>query len=150
MKRIESLLSREIGLNARSIGRSAIEAAVKRRLCACGTPEISAYLALLQRDALERSALVEEIVVSETWFFRDEEVFRTLRRHARSLSSAEGPEQALTVAAAMSTRRKVDGMRRALQYHCGSWPRKGATRTPSAIRGVLGFLAVRGQATLEL
>jgi chemotaxis protein methyltransferase WspC len=89
VKRIESLLSREIGLNARSIGMSAIEAAVKTRLRARGTPEISEYLVLLQRDALERSALVEEIVVSETWFFRDEEVFKTLRRHAASCLSSD-------------------------------------------------------------
>ena len=82
MKRIESLLNREIGLSARSIGSSAVEAAVKTRLRACGALELSDYLTRLERDPLERAALVEEIVVSETWFFRDEEVFKALRRHA--------------------------------------------------------------------
>jgi chemotaxis protein methyltransferase WspC len=82
VKRIESLLNREIGLSARSIGGSAIEAAVKTRLRACGGLELSDYLTRLERDPLERTALVEEIVVSETWFFRDEEVFKALRRHA--------------------------------------------------------------------
>lgn len=82
MKRIESLLNREIGLSARSIGSSAVEAAVKTRLRACGALDVSDYLTRLERDPLERTALVEEIVVSETWFFRDEEVFKALRRHA--------------------------------------------------------------------
>jgi chemotaxis protein methyltransferase WspC len=84
VKRVESLLKREIGLSARSIGSSAVEAAVKTRLRACGTPEIDEYFARLERDPLERRALVEEIVVSETWFFRDEEVFKALRRQAAS------------------------------------------------------------------
>jgi chemotaxis protein methyltransferase WspC len=89
VKRIESLLSREIGLNARSIGSSAIEAAVKTRVRACGALDVSEYLARLERDPIERTALVEEIVVSETWFFRDEEVFRTLRRHAAGWLSSD-------------------------------------------------------------
>lgn len=82
MKRIESLLSREIGLNASSIGMSALDAAVKARLRACQQPSLSEYVERLQRDPHERRALVEEIVVSETWFFRDAEVFKTLARHA--------------------------------------------------------------------
>jgi chemotaxis protein methyltransferase WspC len=69
-------------LSARSIGSSAVEAAVKTRLRACGGLELADYLTRLERDPLERTALVEEIVVSETWFFRDEEVFKALRRHA--------------------------------------------------------------------
>jgi chemotaxis protein methyltransferase WspC len=89
VKRIESLLSREIGLNARSIGSSAIEAAVKTRLRASGALDVSEYLARLERDPIERTALVEEIVVSETWFFRDDEVFRTLRRHAAGWLSSD-------------------------------------------------------------
>jgi chemotaxis protein methyltransferase WspC len=82
VKRIESLLNREIGLSARSIGSSAVEVAVKTRLRACGCLDVSEYLARVEGDPSERSALVEEIVVSETWFFRDEEVFKALNRHA--------------------------------------------------------------------
>lgn len=91
MKRIESLLSREIGLSARSIGSSAIEAAVKLRLRACGALEVSDYLTRLERDPRERSALVEEIVVSETWFFRDDEVFKALQRHAAQWLTRDKP-----------------------------------------------------------
>ncbi|HEY6559036.1 MAG TPA: CheR family methyltransferase [Polyangiaceae bacterium] len=81
MKRIEAVLSREIGLSARSIGTSAVEGAIKSRMAACGISELGDYATRLQKDNLERRALVEEIVVSETWFFRDEDMFRTLTRH---------------------------------------------------------------------
>lgn len=97
MKRIEHLLNREIGLNASSIGSSAVEAAVKVRLRACGGLEISEYLARLHSDPSERTALVEEIVVSETWFFRDEEVFKTLRRHAAAWLGREKPLRVLSL-----------------------------------------------------
>ena len=97
MKRIESLLSREIGLSARSIGSSAVEAAVKLRLRACGALEVSEYLALLERDPGERSARVEEIVVPETWFFRDDEVFKALRRHASKWLIREEPLRVLSL-----------------------------------------------------
>jgi chemotaxis protein methyltransferase WspC len=97
VKRIESLLNREIGLSARSIGSSAVEAAVKIRLRACGALEISEYLARLESDPSERSALVEEIVVSETWFFRDEEVFKALRRHAAAWLGRDKPLRVLSL-----------------------------------------------------
>ncbi len=97
MKRIESLLSREIGLSARSIGSSAVEAAVKLRLRACGALEVSEYLARLEHDASERSALVEEIVVPETWFFRDDEVFKALARHAGKWLSRDKPLRVLSL-----------------------------------------------------
>jgi len=82
VKRIESLLSREIGLNPASIGVSAIEAAVKARLRACELATLADYVQRLEQSPAERRALVEEVVVSETWFFRDEEVFKALARHA--------------------------------------------------------------------
>lgn len=82
MKRIENLLSREIGLNPSSIGASAIDAAVKTRLRESALGKLSDYVERLEKSPAERRALVEEIVVSETWFFRDEEVFKALARHA--------------------------------------------------------------------
>jgi chemotaxis protein methyltransferase WspC len=97
VKRIESLLSREIGLSARSIGESAVEAAVKSRMRACGTSELSEYLARLERDPSERRALVEEIVVSETWFFRDDEVFKALKRHAATWLTRDKPMRVLSL-----------------------------------------------------
>jgi chemotaxis protein methyltransferase WspC len=84
VKRIESILKREIGLCPQSIGANAVRAAVKLRMAACRLNALDDYATRLEREWDERRALVEEIVVSETWFFRDEEVFRMLSRHAAS------------------------------------------------------------------
>lgn len=81
MKRIETTLQREIGLSVQSIGASALDSAVASRMSALGIGDLERYTDRLALDASERRALVEEIVVSETWFFRDEEVFRTLERY---------------------------------------------------------------------
>ena len=97
MKRIESLLNREIGLSARSIGSTAVEAAVKVRLRAFGGLDVAEYVTRLENDPIERSALVEEIVVSETWFFRDADVFKTLRRHAASWLGRDKPLRVLSL-----------------------------------------------------
>lgn len=97
MKRIESLLSREIGLNAGSIGQSAIDVAVKARMRACDLHQLSEYVARLEQSQAERRALIEEIVVSETWFFRDEEVFKALARHALTRPKRERPLRVLSL-----------------------------------------------------
>lgn len=97
MKRIESLLNREIGLSPRSIGSSAVEVAVNARLRACRLSALDAYVERLERDPAERKALVEEIVVPETWFFRDEEVFAALGRHALGWHRRERPLRVLSL-----------------------------------------------------
>jgi chemotaxis protein methyltransferase WspC len=81
MKRIETVLSREIGLAARSIGAGALTSAVTARMNALRIDDSEHYANWLAVDAAERLALIEEVVVSETWFFRDEEVFRALAEY---------------------------------------------------------------------
>lgn len=83
MIRIEDLLSREIGLCAASIGSTAIELTVKTRMRDSGCASLQEYVTRVQHDPEELRRLIELIVVSETWFFRDEEAFRTLLSHAR-------------------------------------------------------------------
>jgi chemotaxis protein methyltransferase WspC len=97
VKRIEQLLSREIGLMARSIGSGAIEAAVRGRMASCRLATVDEYLERLEQNASERSALVEDIVVSETWFFRDESVFEDLAAFASGPWRKANPEGILRV-----------------------------------------------------
>jgi chemotaxis protein methyltransferase WspC len=97
VKRIEQLLSREIGLMARSIGSAAIEAAVRERMATGHFETLDAYSERLEQNAEERRALVEDIVVSETWFFRDEEVFRDLANFANGAWRRAHPEGTLRV-----------------------------------------------------
>jgi chemotaxis protein methyltransferase WspC len=97
VKRIEQLLSREIGLMAGSIGSAAIEAAVRDRMASRQLDTVDEYFERLEQSAEERRALVEDIVVSETWFFRDEDVFRDLANFVNGAWRKANPEGVLRV-----------------------------------------------------
>jgi chemotaxis protein methyltransferase WspC len=78
MTEFEAILKRTMGLDAASIGLPAVERAVQERMAAnrCTRPE--AYLERLQTSRDELQALIEAVVVPETWFFRDREAFAAL------------------------------------------------------------------------
>lgn len=80
LERIVSLLNERVGLDAHSIGMPTVARAIQRRgaLCAAATP--ADYWDRLQSSPEELQALIEEVVVPESWFFRDREAFRTLTR----------------------------------------------------------------------
>jgi chemotaxis protein methyltransferase WspC len=78
----ETLLKASIGLNAASIGPSAIGRAVQERLAACNLEDPRAYWELLRGSDTELQELIEAVVVPETWFFRDRESFAALARVA--------------------------------------------------------------------
>jgi chemotaxis protein methyltransferase WspC len=82
--RLEQLLKTLIGLDARSLGHGAIERALRQRLSACALDE-EAYWALACESPAEQRALVEAVVVPETWFFRYPESFALLTAQARVL-----------------------------------------------------------------
>jgi chemotaxis protein methyltransferase WspC len=74
----EELLKASIGLDVGSIGPSAVERAVQERLSACGLRDRHVYWDRVHAGGTELQALIEAVVVSETWFFRDREAFATL------------------------------------------------------------------------
>lgn len=69
------------GLESASIGADAVARAAQERLRATGCLSVEAYLARLQESAEERNALLDRVVVPETWFFRDRPAFEALARH---------------------------------------------------------------------
>jgi chemotaxis protein methyltransferase WspC len=73
IEQVEAMLKRRIGLDAESIGRSAIEHAVRVRRVACGKASLADYIRHLEDSASEQQALVDTVVVPETWFFRARE-----------------------------------------------------------------------------
>jgi len=75
MHRIEALLRKEIGLDAASIGSSLIERTVRLRMQKHGLKRIEAYRDHLASSPEELRELIEAVVVTETWFFRDREPF---------------------------------------------------------------------------
>ena len=76
------LLRRWIGMDVATVGEAALERVIRGRMTAVGEPDADAYARVLDADADERDRLVEEIVVAESWFFRDLPVFDVLRRFA--------------------------------------------------------------------
>lgn len=88
IEHIERLLKTRIGLDAESVGRSVIERAVRQRMTANQQRALEDYWTILGGSPREQQALVEAVVVPETWFFRYPESFRALaglaqEHHAR-------------------------------------------------------------------
>jgi chemotaxis protein methyltransferase WspC len=82
MKSIEQLLTERTGLDCSVIGPTTIERVVRRRMKLSATDNVEQYQALVLRSAREYSCLLEEVVVKETWFFRDAAAFTNVARIA--------------------------------------------------------------------
>jgi len=80
MTQIESLLRKEIGLDAASIGSTLIHRAVRLRMKALGLKKPEEYGRLLKHSPAALEELIEAVVVTETWFFRDREPFAAFGR----------------------------------------------------------------------
>ncbi len=80
MKKIQDLLRSSIGLHAATIGAPVVEHTIRSRMARIGLSCHDAYLELLRRSPSEWNNLVETLVVTETWFFREKKPFATLVR----------------------------------------------------------------------
>lgn len=70
-----------LGLNTASVGRASIERVVRAAVKRSGVADATAYLELLSTSPEEFERCLEELVVPETWFFRDTEPFILLKQH---------------------------------------------------------------------
>lgn len=86
----ESWLERWIGLDSQTVGSAAIARAVRLRMEACGEPDEVAFIARITRDAAEQCRFIDEVVVPESWFFRDGQVFDILRHFAAAFATGPG------------------------------------------------------------
>jgi len=92
------LLRARIGLEHTSVGKGAVESAIRARMDALSVASQEVYLELLRDGPGELDALVEEIVVPETWFFREPAAYALLRERALSRApSASEPYRVLSV-----------------------------------------------------
>jgi chemotaxis protein methyltransferase WspC len=80
---IEGLLAHRIGLDPVSTGPHVILGAARRRMAERGMADLEEYAALAAASEAEQQALIEEVVIPESWFFRDERPFRWLADRAR-------------------------------------------------------------------
>ncbi|MDF2795598.1 MAG: chemotaxis protein CheR [Pseudomonas orientalis] len=82
--RFSAFLKERIGLDVASVGEAIIERAVRQRCQVSQVPTADAYWQLLQSSHDEQQALIEAVIVPETWFFRYPESFATLARLAQA------------------------------------------------------------------
>ena len=86
----ETLLRTWIGLDAATIGPAALRRAVRARMDALGLSDPDAFTRLLTSDDAERDRLVEEVIVAESWFFRDRQVFDFVADVAVTIATLPG------------------------------------------------------------
>ena len=99
-KRIEGRLRGVIGLDVQSLGTSLVDLAIRNRMKKRGIASRESYADLLDSLDAEWQALVEEIVVPETWFFRDRQPFLALGEWAANEWLPAHPYEVLRILSA--------------------------------------------------
>ncbi len=103
LDQIETILKETMGLHSASIGSAPIVNAIQRRMSICAQKcvdiniDADAYLAQLLASDEELDALIEDVVVPETWFFRNHEAFDALQHFADKEWSPTHPQEQLRV-----------------------------------------------------
>ncbi|UII72713.1 chemotaxis protein CheR [Pseudomonas sp. HN11] len=82
--RFFAFLKERIGLDVASVGEAIIERALRQRSQAVNAQTADDYWQHLQSSNDEQQALIEAVIVPETWFFRYPESFATLARLAKA------------------------------------------------------------------
>lgn len=90
LTKIKTMLQEVIGLHSSSIGDTSIERAIHHRMQALNIPVSgikgeTEYLLRIRNDRKEFDELIEEVVVPETWFFRNIFPFEALARYLPGL-----------------------------------------------------------------
>lgn len=101
---VNALLEKRLGISCEAVGPETLERAVHRQMRARGFQAEEGYLEYVERSSEGWEALMEEVVVPETWFFRNPEAFDFL---ARYVAKSWLPERA-------------DGLLRILSAPCAS------------------------------
>ena len=82
--RFETLLHDRIGLDPASIGQASVQRAVEHRASKKTEGDLERYWQLLQVSPQEQQALIEAVVVPETWFFRYPESMALLAQRVQA------------------------------------------------------------------
>ncbi|MDB6016796.1 MAG: cheR methyltransferase, binding domain protein, partial [Pedosphaera sp.] len=100
MNLIQNLLRQRMGLHSATVGSSLIERAVLLRMRSHHLTRQEDYFKLLKQSSVEWNSLVESVVVTETWFFRDKQPFLALAQLVQTEwlpAHATGPLRLLSV-----------------------------------------------------
>jgi len=82
-RRFFRFLQDRIGLDVASVGEQMVERALRQRCAALEATDLDDYWLRLQQSHPEQQALIEAVIVPETWFFRYPESFVALVELAR-------------------------------------------------------------------
>ncbi|MBB1627905.1 CheR family methyltransferase [Achromobacter sp. UMC71] len=95
-----AVLKRKMGLDSGSIGKAAVERAVRHRMQAVDLDDEQEYLMRVQTSPAEMQQLIEAVIVPETWFFRYPESQAAMAALARErlfgTGGVSGPGRAAT------------------------------------------------------
>jgi chemotaxis protein methyltransferase WspC len=72
---IEQILKQRMGLHSATVGSATVLQAVERRMRDCDMDSIDDYLQILRHSATEMDALIDDVIIPETWFYRDRNPF---------------------------------------------------------------------------
>jgi chemotaxis protein methyltransferase WspC len=78
MLRIEELIRLKTGLTTQSVGAAVVYRGVKLQMATVGVESLDDYYVQLTTDPTALQALIERVVIPETWFFRNPEAFEAL------------------------------------------------------------------------
>lgn len=95
--KLQRLLETRLGLNPNPAVHQTVQKAIRHRMLKTRTPSEAAYLRLLEGSAPEWDALVEQVIVPETWFFRNRESFGFLAAYAQDHWLPNHPGEILRV-----------------------------------------------------
>lgn len=150
-QRFIRFLRDRIGLDVASVGVAMIERAVQQRCIAAQAHDLEGYWLHLQGSASEQQALIEAVIVPETWFMRYPESFTALCTLARKRLSARAGQPLRILSLPCSTGEEPYSIAMAL-LDAGFSPQQfrvdGVDISPLSIgkacRGVYGRNSFRG------
>ena len=100
LQKIQDILYDSIGLDSNTIGTSAVLHAVNERINSCKLNDIESYYENLINNKGELAELIDEVIIPESWFFRDGEPFRMLTKFVNDewlKSNPSGPLRVLSL-----------------------------------------------------
>ena len=100
LKKLEVLLSQSVGLDVASFGPQGLERAVAIRERILGTQARNQYWEAVRRRPEELQALVEELVVSETWFHRESAALEALAAQGTRLKDLATKDRPIRILSA--------------------------------------------------
>ncbi|MBU0728906.1 MAG: hypothetical protein KKE17_02210 [Proteobacteria bacterium] len=118
---IETILGQAMGLKISTIGEATLERAIKRRLKVLGLDNQETYILRLKTSLHEVKELIEEVVIPETWFFRNKAPFLALTDFVHKKWAINSKKQTLRILSApCSTGEEPYSIAMTLLH--GGWP----------------------------